>query len=99
MSSWKVQFILSALFCKTILPGVICPHMTSAINFNGLHNQVLALSYPLLYFTSLLILIQASEEQRVPFWLGTNLCQLMLSAQAPFLVAIWPPKKQRQWVY
>lgn len=63
---------------KNILSGVICPRMTSAIKFNGLHNQVLTLSYPSLYFTLLLVLIQASEEQCVLFWLGANPCWSVL---------------------
>lgn len=78
MSSWKVQFTLSALLWKTILSSIIRPPMTSAINFNGLHNQAVTLSCPSLYFTLLLVLVQASEEQFVLFWLRTNLCWLTL---------------------
>lgn len=55
----------SALFCNTKLAGIICPRVTSPINFNGLHNQILTLLYPSLCFTLLLVLIHASEEQRM----------------------------------
>lgn len=66
--------------------------MTSAINFNGLHNQALTLSYPTLYFSLLLILLQACEEWCV-------LDDTDISAQAPLLLAIWTPKKQGWWAY
>lgn len=76
---WEVPFILSALFCKAILAAIICPHMTSPINFNGLHNQVLTLFYPSLHFTFLLILIQAPGERHTMLCLGTLRTVLHLS--------------------
>lgn len=89
MSSWKVQFTVSALLCKTIVPGMICPQMTGAINFNGLHNQALTLSYPTLWFNLLLILLQACEERCV-------LDDTDTSVRAPLLLATWTPKNQ-EW--
>lgn len=62
MSSWGVQSTVSALLCQTVVPAIACPHRTSAISCNGLHNQALKLSYPLLDSTLLLILLQTYEE-------------------------------------
>lgn len=75
---WEVPFILSALFSKAILAAIICPHMTSPINFNGLPNQVLTSFHSSLHFTFLLILIQAPGERHTMLCLGTSSCWLML---------------------
>ena len=95
-SGWEVPFILSALFCKAILAAIICPHMTSPINFNGLHNQVLTLFHPSLHFTFPLILVQTPGERHAMLCLGTSLCWLTLRTVLHLSRSILCPKQPQE---